>query len=91
MYEVRIYNSLECLCHFFKRFYLFIFRERAREEEGEGGKHQCEKEHQLPASRTPPARGLACAPTGNGTGDLSVHRPALNPLSHTSQGYLCHF
>ena len=27
----------------------------------------------------------ACALTGNGTSDLSIHRPALNPLSHTSQ------
>ena len=28
----------------------------------------------------------ACALTGNQTGDLLVCRPALNPLSHTSQG-----
>ena len=28
----------------------------------------------------------ACAMTGNRTGNLSVHRPALNPLSHTRQG-----
>ena len=28
----------------------------------------------------------ACAPTENGTGDPLVFRPALNPLSHTSQG-----
>ena len=28
----------------------------------------------------------ACALTGNQTGDSLVHRPALNPLSHTSQG-----
>ena len=26
---------------FFKRFYLFIFREREREKEREGEKHQC--------------------------------------------------
>ena len=30
----------------------------------------------------------APALTGNGTGDFLVHRPALSPLSHTSQGYL---
>ena len=29
----------------------------------------------------------ACALTGNPTVDLLVHRPALNPLSHTSQGW----
>ena len=28
----------------------------------------------------------AYALTGNRTGDLSVHRMVLNPLSHTSQG-----
>ena len=28
----------------------------------------------------------ACALTGNPMGDPLVHRPALNPLSHTSQG-----
>ena len=28
----------------------------------------------------------ACALTGNRTGDPLVHRPVLNPLSHTSQG-----
>ena len=28
----------------------------------------------------------ACALMGNGTSDLPVHRPALNSLSHTSQG-----
>ena len=28
----------------------------------------------------------ACALIGNLTGNLSVPRPALNPLSHTSQG-----
>ena len=59
---------------FFKDFiYLFIFKERGREGEGEeeGDNHQC-----VVASRVPP------------TGDLDplVHRPVLNPLSHTSQG-----
>ena len=29
----------------------------------------------------------ACTLTGNRTGDLSVHRLALNPLRHTSQGW----
>ena len=30
----------------------------------------------------------AFALTGNQTGDLLVHRPALSPLSHTSQGWI---
>ena len=33
----------------------------------------------------------ACALTGNRTGDSLVCRPALNPLSHTSQGSICNF
>ena len=33
----------------------------------------------------------ACAPIGNQTGDLLVHRLALNPLSHTSQGQTTSF
>ena len=42
---------------FFKRFYLFIFRERGREGEREGGKHQC-----VVASCTPPTGDLAHNP-----------------------------
>ena len=33
----------------------------------------------------------ACALNGNLTSDPLVHRPALNPLSHTSQGGFEHF
>ena len=33
----------------------------------------------------------ACALTGNRTSDLSVCRLALNPLSHTSQGWIVQF
>ena len=40
-----------------KRFYLFIFRERGREGEREGEKHQC-----VVASLIPPAGDLACSP-----------------------------
>ena len=29
----------------------------------------------------------ACALTGNQTGNTLIHRPVLNPLSHTSQGH----
>ena len=51
----------------------------------------CEKNsNQLPLSRsqlgTWPAN-RARALTGNRTGNLSVCRPALKPLSHTSQGF----
>ena len=33
----------------------------------------------------------ACALTGNRTGNPLVHRPVLNPLSHTSQGHCMNF
>ena len=56
---------------------LFIFRE--------GEKHQC-----VIASHVPPTGDLAhnpgMCPDGNQTDDPLVQRPALNPLSHTSQG-----
>ena len=39
---------------FLNRFYLFIFRERVREGEREGEKHQC-----VVASHVPPTRDLA--------------------------------
>ena len=57
---------------------LLIFRE--------GEKHQC-----VAASWAHPLLGTwlatqVCALTGNQTSNLWVYRPALNPLSHTSQG-----
>ena len=42
---------------YFKRFYLFIFRDRGREEEREGEKHQC-----VVASCAPPTEDLAHNP-----------------------------
>ena len=54
--------------------------------EKEGEKYQC-----VVACHTPPTGDLACKTqacdlTGNRTGDPLVHRLALNPLIHTSQG-----
>ena len=69
---------------FFLRFYLFIFRE------GKGGrKRERNINVWLPLAR--PLLGTwlatqACALTGNPTGSPLVDRPALNPLSYTSQG-----
>ena len=69
---------------------LFIFRKRGREEERGRETSLCERYmDRLPL--THPLLGTwpatrACALTGNRTGNSSVHRPALNPLSHTSQG-----
>ena len=43
---------------FFLRFYLFIFRERGREEDREGEKRQC-----VVAFHMPPTGDLACNPS----------------------------
>ena len=64
--------------------YLFIFRERGREGERQGDKHQW-----LPLAC--PLLGTwsttqACALTENRTSNPFVHRTVLNLLSHTSQG-----
>ena len=62
-----------------------MVRERGKEGERVGEKHQC-----VVASLVPPtgdlARNPGCALTRNQTGNPLVHRLALNPLSHTSQG-----
>ena len=64
--------------HIFKKiFYAFICRERGREDERETSAGWL--------SRAPNV------PTGNQTGDLLVHRPVLNPPSHTSQGICYRF
>ena len=70
---------------FFKDFtYLFL-------QTGEAGKKERERSINVwlplvhPLLETWPAT-QACALTGNGTSDPLVRRPALNPLSHTSQG-----
>ena len=65
---------------------LFIFRERGREGEREGNVNVW-----LPLTR--PLLGTwpetqACALTENWTSDPLLHRQALNPLSHTSQGWI---
>ena len=48
---------LVCFYLFFKRFYLFIFRQRGREGEREGEKHQC-----VVACHTPSTGNLAHTP-----------------------------
>ena len=70
---------------FFKRFYLFICRERGRGREREGNINvwlplACPLMGTWPATQ-------ACTLTGNPTGGPLVHRPALNPLNHTSKGW----
>ena len=72
------------LCHFLKRFYLFIFRE-GKGEWREGEKHQC-----VVASCVPPTgdlvRNPGMCPVWNLNQQPFGPQPALNPLSHTNQG-----
>ena len=70
----------------FKDF-IYLFLER-----GEGGEKERERNINVwlpltwPPLETWPAT-QACALAGNQTSDPLVCRPALNPLSHTSQGF----
>ena len=84
-------KSYVCLCCHLDWKSLFIFRERGRDEEREGQKHQCARETLISCLSHTRWQGTwpatqACALTGNQTGDLSVYRLAFNPLSHNSQG-----
>ena len=66
-----------------------MFRQRGREREREGEKNQY-----VADSHVPPTGDLApvgMCPDWDGARDTLVHRPELNPLSHTSQGALVFF
>ena len=68
---------------------MYLFLER-----GEGKEKARERNINvwLPLARPPLGTWpttQACALTGNLGGNCVVHRPALNPLSHTNQGRIC--
>ena len=69
--------------YLFLKDFIYLFLERGEGREKEGNINVW-----LPLSRpllgTWPATQV-CALTGNQTSDPLVHRPVLNPLSHTSQ------
>ena len=76
-------------CYFLKDFiYLFLEKGKERRDRERNINVWLPFAHPLPG--TWPAT-QACAPTGNRTGDPLVHRLALNPLSHTSQGMILLF
>ena len=76
--------------YIFLRFYLFLFLERGEErEKGRERKINVWLLFVCPLLGPWPAT-QACALTGNQTGDPLVFRQALNPLSHTSRGWV-HF
>ena len=64
--------------------FAFLDRREGREKERERNINvwlllECSPPGTWPATQV-------CALTGNRTNDPLIHRPALNPLSHTSQG-----
>ena len=74
--------------------YLFLFKDFIYLflERGEGRKKEKERNINVWLPLVCPQLGTwptthACALSGNGTGDPLVCRPALKPLSHTSQGF----
>ena len=79
---------------FFKKDLIYSFSERGEGREKERETNTKKNIDWLPPPHTQlgtQSATQACALTGNQTGDLSVHRPALNPLSHTSQGFFFFF
>ena len=70
---------------FFKRVYLFTFRERGKKREREGEKHQCEK-HRSGASCRRPDQELNLKPRHMRNCDLLLCGTIPNKLSHTGQG-----
>ena len=70
---------------FSKDFMYLFFRQRRRKGEKTGGNINVWLPLACPPPGTWPAT-QACALTGNQTSVLLVRRPALSPLSHTSQG-----
>ena len=74
---------------FLKKFYLFL-------ERGEGREKERERNINVWLPFTLPRLGTwlaiqTCDLTGNRTSDLSIHRPALNPLNHSSQRTTLYF
>ena len=75
---------------FFKRFYLFILRERGKQEERKGEKHSSVGSCMCPDLSTE-LTTQACAPAGNGTGYPVLCRRRPHQLDHTGQGHLGSF
>ena len=75
----------------FFRIYFFLKKIYLVLERGEGREKERERNISVWLPLTRPLLGTwpatqACALMGNRIGDPLVHRLALNPLSHTSQG-----
>ena len=87
----KIFIVLPNMSFFLKILFIYLFLDRE-----EGRKKERERNINVWLPRRCPLLGTwpttqACALTRNRTGDPLVHRLALNPLSHTSQGPTCLF
>ena len=71
--------------YFFKGFYYFIFRERRREGEREGEKHQCVVASHAPDWGLACNQGMCQSRQGIKPGTLWSAGQHSYPLSHTSQ------
>ena len=93
MYNIFKINIKVIILSYLKNIsFILFFRERGWEREWEGENHRCVRETSMNCLLHAPQLGTwpetqACAMTGNWTGDLSVHGPALNPVSHISHGH----
>ena len=66
---------------YFLKDFIYLFLDRGEGRERERNINQLPRAHPQLGTWT---ATQACGLNGNRTGNLSVHRPALNPLSHTS-------
>ena len=82
-----LFKNFYLFTFYFKIFYLLIFRERGKEGEREGEKHQC-----VVASHTPPTGDLAhnagMCPDWESNQQPFGSQLALNPLSYAFQAEL---
>ena len=85
--NILLFCTYQFVLLFFWRFYLFILRERGREGERGGKKHQCVIASYAPQLGTwPPTQ--VCALMGN-VPELATLWFAGQHLIHTSQGPIC--
>ena len=80
---------------FFKKIFIYLLLERRERRKRGRETSVCERHiDPLPLTRLHPGTWpttKACALTRNQTNNLSVLRPVLNPLSHTSLGQTFNF
>ena len=79
------------ICYILFILFIFIFKEKGKEGEKEGERHQCEKETSIGCLSDAPQPVIEpttpeCALTGNQTGYLLGCGMTPTKMSHTDQG-----